>query len=491
MNIKKILLISWAVLAVTGCSHSHYRFHDMAPVTQIQDTTPTDLPEKTDFDFVENAITSAVRFPLVGYLDPRKTPRSQDVNALDQVPASSWYTPRMGYQKLTPQEILDGPRQMGPPEKPYVITKAKTKGDSPGFIIQDKRGLKYLIKFDNPDYPSTESGINLIVNRLFWAFGYNVPEDYLVEIHPDDWKIGPESKVTETAIQDVLMRSAVESDGRYRATASLFLQGTVLGPIPPKGTRPGDPHDQIPHENLRILRALRVFSAFLDQSGMRADNSLDVYVGDIGEGHTQHYLLDFGEALGAHGLRKNRMWDGFEHFFSWEDFFKNALTFGYPLKPWEKMTVEKSDPRGSFESHFFQFNNWKETYQYLPMEKSLPDDDYWAAKIISSLSEEHLRNLFQAAHFPDPEYSQYLIETLLQRREKILASVFRRITPLESRGIEINQLKISDMEKILSGSDSERIYEVHFYNQKNKKIHESAILKSSGSSLSIPIPPIQ
>ena len=69
---------------------------------------------------------------------------------------------------------------VGPPETPITVVQAKVGGGNPGFIIADARGVKYLAKFDPPEFPGIETTTAQVVNRLFWGFGYNVPEDYLV-----------------------------------------------------------------------------------------------------------------------------------------------------------------------------------------------------------------------------------------------------------------------------------------------------------------------
>ncbi|MDP3920223.1 MAG: hypothetical protein Q8R76_05405 [Candidatus Omnitrophota bacterium] len=290
------------------------------------------------------------------------------------------------------------------------------------------------------------------------------------------------------AVNMVLWNADADSAGKYRATASLFIQGNILGPIVPRGTRPGDSNDRIPHEDLRVLRALRVFCALTDQSGIRSDNSLDVYVGAEGQGHTVHYLLDFGEALGMHGANKERKWDGFEHFFPWKDTAVNFLRLGVPVRGWERFPVRQFDPRGSFEAAVFDPAEWKETHQFDPIRRSLPDDNYWAAKIVGALTRDHFETLFKAVEHPDPEYVQYLIDTLMLRKEKILRHFLYRVSPLESAGVEGGELKVEDIGRKLLPGDAGGSYRIEYYDSENHEIAAPAAVESRETQFGISVP---
>ena len=98
----------------------------------------------------------------------------------------------------------------------------------------------------------------------------------------------------------------------------------------------------------------------------------------------------------------------------------NAMTLGVPVKAWEKLPDRQLDVRGSFEAKAFDPARWKEVYQFDPIQRSQPDDDYWAAKIVGALTREHLETLFAAVRHPDANYIEYLMDTLMMRREKIL-----------------------------------------------------------------------
>src|SRR5262249_24483827 len=228
--------------------------------------------------------------------------------------------------------------------------------------ISDARGKKYIVKFDPPEFPAIETTTAFVVNRLFWAFGYKVPEDFTIDVRREDLQIAAGSQYTPADVDHVLSLVAAPVDGRYRATASLLIGGVYLGPTMDRGVRRDDPNDAIPHEERRVLRALRVFGAFVNHSDMRVDNAGDFYQGASGQGHVEHYLLDFGEAFGGHGAEHEYAWDGFEHYFSYSNAAHNFVTLGLDVQPWENIVPTPWKSVGAFGAATFEPAAWEGGY---------------------------------------------------------------------------------------------------------------------------------
>src|SRR5262245_34750952 len=82
-----------------------------------------------------------------------------NVNALDEVPDSSWYTNRHYIHRMSIAELQRGPnREPAPDFSTAVITKAKPSGITPGIMLNDATGQPYLVKFDDARYPNLRSG---------------------------------------------------------------------------------------------------------------------------------------------------------------------------------------------------------------------------------------------------------------------------------------------------------------------------------------------
>src|SRR5262249_21126530 len=107
--------------------------------------------------------------------------RAANINDLDEVPNSSWYTNRHHLRRMTLEELIQGPDHAGsaPDFTQAVITKAKTAGVSPGLQLKDRKGDVYLIKFDQADYPELQSGAEVTSTKILYAAGYNVPENFI------------------------------------------------------------------------------------------------------------------------------------------------------------------------------------------------------------------------------------------------------------------------------------------------------------------------
>ncbi len=486
--ILMVVLVIFLSILVTGCSTTAYRFADAEPVTQYNDTRPIPVPKEDGYDRIDYLFKVLVRRPAVEVFDVSLDERAKDVNSMDDVPASSWYTPRLGYQDISPEELLAGPVDVGPPQLPLTVIKAKT-GGNPGFIAADARGKRYIIKFDPPEFPAIETTTALVVNRLFWGFGYNVPEDYLVYLRPDDIKVEKNEKLTRADVDEILRQVAPPVDGVYRSTASLFLAGTILGAIQARGVRKDDSNDTIPHEDRRELRGIRVFGGFVNHADSELNSMLDVYVGERGEGYVKHYLIDFGEAFGGHGAEKDRLWDGFSHYFDWGQMGRNFVTLGFVVEDWENLQYSQWKSIGAFESEVFQPEDWRETYQYEPVRRSQPDDDYWAAKIVGALTRDHIETLILAADYPDPEAAQYMIDTLMERRRKVLEYFMAQVTSVEALELADGQLHLQDVGKTLTEETGKAsLYEIGFYSDAGEEIASRTTIETDKTQFRIAIP---
>ncbi len=476
------LLAGWVLAA---CAATEVRFADADPVWDLHDRSPIPLPSASRYIRADYYFKVLVRRPTSNLLKVAPVEPARDVNALDHVPASSWYTPRLGYRDISPEELLHGPVRIGPPQPPVRVVRAKHEGSNPGFVIADSRDQLYLIKFDPRDFPGVETTTALVVNRLFWGFGYNVPEDYVFFFNSNQVPVDTTANITEEEVKLVFSTVAPPQDGLYRATASLLIDGLYLGPVDDFGTRKGDPNDRFPHEKRRILRALKVFGAFTNQTDIRVDNSLDVYVGAPPHGYVKHYLLDFGGALGAHGAEEGRLWAGFRHVFSFEEIAGNFTTLGLKAEPWENITYTPWRSVGTLEAEYFDPLRWKETYPFEPVRRSQPDDDYWAAKIVAALTRAHLEALVNAAQYPEPGAAEYVVETLMKRREKVICAYFGLVSPLEYVSLENDTLILADFgRKYLPGLPPSH-YEVHFFDDGKKEIAPHQWLYTSGELLPV------
>ena len=91
---------------------------------------------------------------------------------------------------------------------------------------------------------------------------------------------------------------------------------------------------------------------------------------------------------------------------------------------------------GNIEAAHFDPERWKPEYPNPAFERMQPEDAYWAAKRVARFSDAALRAVVATGDFTDPRQEAYLAETLIARRDKVVACYFRKLNPLDSFRVE-------------------------------------------------------
>ncbi|MCH8003417.1 MAG: hypothetical protein IH934_02200, partial [Nanoarchaeota archaeon] len=111
---------------------------------------------------------------------------ADNLNSLDDVPNSSWYTKGHFHNRLSFEELVIGPNTTKGPDTSnlMVITRGKFEGGTPGFTIKDSRGDVYIMKFDAAGYIEMGSSAEVISTKIYHAAGYNVPQNFVFYFDP-------------------------------------------------------------------------------------------------------------------------------------------------------------------------------------------------------------------------------------------------------------------------------------------------------------------
>ncbi len=378
-------------------------------------------------------------------------PPASNVNALDEVPSSTWFTNRIG---LFPMSLEDVGRGAGDGDGPdtsgtWTVVSAKSEGVTPGFNIRDAKGDTYLIKFDPAGYPGLTSVPGAIVVRALHAAGYNVPEDQIVRFRRDRLVLGEGVKIddgggkrpmTEGDLALILARVDEIEPGVHLAISSKFLAGKPLGPFDNRGTRRDDPNDRIRHEHRRELRALRVFAAWLHHFDMKQHNSLDMLVEENGRKFVRHYLIDFASTLGA-GANGPKPKYGREYGFDAPQTAARLLALGFHEDDWRRVESEEP-PRelanavGYYDVARFDPKGFKPLLPNAAFANLTDRDGYWAAKIISAFTDAHLEAIGAGVPAPNPDALAFLLERMKGRRDVIAREWFTRVPPMDFFRVE-------------------------------------------------------
>lgn len=384
------------------------------------------------FDFVENSFLKA---------GDRTAMRAVNLNTADEVPDSSWFTNRAGTARWSPADAAKGPDTgTGPAPGAWTIVAAKSEGITPGMTIRDSAGDVYFIKFDPPSNPEMASGAEIVSTKLFHAFGYNVPENYLATLQPGSLVIGADTRIADEDgrlhpmrthdIAAVLAKAARNADGSYRVVASKALRGKPVGHFRYYGTRPDDPNDIHPHEHRRELRGLSVFSAWLNHDDSRSINTLDTLVAGGRRSIVRHHLIDFGSTLGSGSTRAQARRAGNEFIWESRPTFITMLTLGFYVRPWVKVHYPDYPSVGRFEANYFLPETWKPEYRNPAFVTARPDDRFWAARIVSAIPDDAVRRIVERARFSDSRAAEYLVATLLARKHKVLTAWLNGTNPI-------------------------------------------------------------
>jgi len=410
----------------------------------LVDRDDLDVPEPGEvelsggWDMIENTFG-------IGTPPGQPGPRAANVNTLGEVPDSSWFTNRIGVRALGIAELKRGPDTQGPPRGRWTVIRGKSEGVTPGFTIRDERGLVYFVKFDPPGWPNLASSADVIGTKVFHAIGYNVPENYIARVRRDELDLAPDARIsrrgkgsdamTERDLDDIFGRVHAGPDGTVRVVASLALEGRPKGPHKWFGTRTDDANDIFPHEDRRENRGYRVFCAWINHDDSRAINSLDMYVEEEGRRFVRHYLIDFASVLGSGSTGPQGLRAGNEYLLDWGPFARAALTLGIWDRAWRDVEYPDYPEIGRFEAEFFQPEKWRPEHPNAAFRRMNAEDAFWAARIVSRFDDDAVRAIVETGEIEDPEAQEYLVRTLIERRDKIVAHWFSGIAPLSEIAI--------------------------------------------------------
>jgi hypothetical protein len=367
--------------------------------------------------------------------------RAANVNTIDEVPDSSWFTNRIVARPVSIEEVVRGSQAgSGPVRGRWTVIGAKEVGFAPGFTMQDAAGETWFVSLDARGYPEAATGAILVANKIFWTLGYWQTDNVLIHVAPDRLDIGDTAtyrpmsgqrrRMRQDDLDEVWRRAEPSRDGSYRAVASRQLTGKPLGGFRYYGTRPDDPNDVVPHEHRRELRALKVFGAWTNLVDMKAGNTLDMLVSDNGRSIVRHYLQDVGSTFGAGANGPREFDEGWEHLFEGDLVWKRLATLGFFIRPWQTVPYEDIPAIGRFEGTEFEPSTWKTRVPVAALRHAQSDDLFWAARRVAAFSDEMIKAMVKTAEYSDPKAAQHLADVLIQRRDKIASAYLVAVNPV-------------------------------------------------------------
>ena len=389
---------------------------------------------------------------------PRR--QADNINVLDEVPNSSWYTNRHFMRRMDASALAQGPGHAQPDTSgSWEVISGKFEGLAPGFTVRDAKGAIYFLKFDPKGYDGLATAAEVVSTKILYAAGYHVPRNSVVFFFPEWLTIGSEAQVsdeeggrrpmTEADLQDVLDSIQKQADGRVRCMASALLPGVPVGVFDFHGRRKDDPNDRVLHEHRRELRGLRAISSWINDVDRRAANTLNLLVTDEqGRQYIKHYLIDMGATLGSSTVRPRMPKTGNEYFVDVRYITRSILSLGLYRKAWEEARPMPFRSVGYLESDVFSPGRWSPNYPNPAFQQCTNRDGYWGAKIVMAFGDGDLKAIVKAGQLPDKKAEEHLVQLLKERRDKVGNYWFRRANPLDrfwvnSRGLHFEDLAIA------------------------------------------------
>jgi|SRR5579884_3358385 len=468
-----------AGIGFVACAHGERRFPLRAPMWRDTDMRPVyarchEAPTATDprhvscapvpyeapiyWDGADNMLLR----PLSEALGIVRAGEAVDVNSVDEVPDSAWFTNRIGVRPMGPDELRSNAcakeQLLDPdhaPDRSWLIDKGKTSGSTPGFRITVPGKGKYMVKVEATGLPERQVAATVIGEAVYYAAGYNASCEQALLVRPSvfalkpglvarDGNFGDLYPFDQKAL-DALFAKSGKHEGLLRVTASAWLPGYVLEQFRYRGTREDDPNDVVPHEDRRELRGARVLASWIDHFDSREGNSLDAWISDrpgsppdASPGHVVHFQVGTSAALGS-------VWDwdplsrrlGYSYVIDWGDMAADFATLGVATRVWESTKkVPGHEAFGYFDVEHFVPEDWKNEYPNPAFDRMTERDAAWMARVLARFTPPLVRTLAEMGRFADPSNTDYLERVLDGRLEKILRRYLTRLSPVTDVHLE-------------------------------------------------------
>jgi hypothetical protein len=437
---RRIAFLALAVGAIglfsTGASTQSPRFYPDDPIAREPESQ--DASKAAPYSPSEMYELTYNLFVTSGYKPSGL--RAKNINTIDEVPDSSWFTNRIGTKTISNEELVRGPNFGQPPDpSKWVLTREKISGAHPGFTATDANGETWFLEFDPTYFREGATAAVEIATKIFWALGYNQVESFLTTFDPKNVTIDPKATIRRPSgkrtpfshddMNAVLEVAARNPDGSYRVIAGRLLPGKILGGFQYAGTRPDDPNDLVPHEHRRELRALRVFGAWTNLTDLKAANTLDTLITENGKTIVKHYLQDVGSTFGM--CNDLHEWDlSYEYFYEGGPTKKRLFTLGFGLSPWQTADYIEYPSVGKFEGKVFDPRKWRPQTPTTAYMELRDDDAFWAAQRVAAFTDDMIRAAVHTGQFSDANAEKYLADVLIQRRERIKSIYLTLVNPI-------------------------------------------------------------
>lgn len=413
-----------------------------------------------------------------------------NVNTVEGVPNSSWYTNRHYRNGMSEASLQQGPNMKPGParEGTWRVVDLVDGASLPRAIIRDSTDRRFEILFDAAAHPEMATGAAMIGSRLLHALGYNVPGHWLRTV-PGHRLVPAADSITGQEVDSLLALTSRTNDA-YRAVVTRIPDVVRrIGPFRFRGTRPDDANDVFPHEHRRELRGLRVFAAWVHHSKLRSRHTLDVGVREDGRQFVRHFLTDLHLTLGSGGASPKPPWSGHEYVLELDQVLERVATLGLSGGDWAETDPPDWPALGHFGSGGFEPRQWRPEWPNPSFQRCDSSDAFWAAKQVRHFTRGDLQAIVATGEYSSPAVANYILLSLLLRRDAIAEEYLHWGGGLDRFSVQNGYLTFVDLRARygLAGPSVQRTATWRvFHNQTNRVGKRLVRTRSNRERLALP-----
>jgi hypothetical protein len=470
---KRILPL--ALIVAAACDPRPARFADAPAVEAVADDKPIPAPRPYE-PVPEWRLSEAyLRRPLVNALDPARVPEGGDVNALDEVPRSSWFSAASG------APLCDADDLPALPLHPLEVPASSRAG---ALRVSDAAGRFFEIWRDPVDRPEMSTAAAAAASRIVRALGWYTPGVWVGDVAWSDFDL--RTSADHDAMHALFKAGPKPVNGRYRAGFVRWPIGVDLGPTHAFDRRVGDGNDRVAHLDRRTLRALAVVFEWLGVGRLGAGVLRDAYVGAPGAGHVVHFIVDLGGALGADDVRRPEKPRDDDTDLAGRNIWVTMGTLGL-YTPNVVPTQQRWPSIGEY-GVLLDPPPFRTGPPFEPMDRLLPSDAYWIAKRIAALPAELIAAALDTGRMSDASARARLGEIVQARRLAVVARAFAGVTPIEVDRVASGTVLLRD-EAVQRGfaSAAASRYRVDIVDDRGERLFRAEVAPG-GPRFAVPMP---
>ena len=362
--------------------------------------------QEREIDLVYDTLENSFSWPG----DRTPNVRAQNVNTVDEVPDSNWFTNRLGTRAVTVDELLKGPdTSSGPARATGRSSRPRTTASRRASRCATPAGQVWFLKFDPPGYRAMATGTEVVVTKLFWALGYYVPEVHIATLRPRQLTIDEAARITPPNGNSRPFKHVghprTAPQGASRA-GRLLPGHRQQGARRPAGWRlPVLRHPLRRSKRRGPARASARAARIRDVRGVGEPRGFEV------DQHARHRhrsgwqrkwsgttCWTSARRIGSAGVYPREAFEGSEYLVEGKKTLAGIPTFGLYVKDWRTAPVYRARSVGAFpiDNSDWDPEKWKPRYANSAFRSARLDDKFWAARRLQEFTDDMLKALSRA-----------------------------------------------------------------------------------------------